>query len=309
MSQSISFNSRSTSRPKYSEVTYDSFTGLKDKTALLSDIQQKMYKKENISVGMFDMDNFKSVNELLGYKVGDEFIKAISQDISIVAKTHGVDTYRFGGDEFVVLLFENTSIEEKKQVVKEIQDRVTSNPVIQSRSKEYLENAEKLLDVYERDNNKVKELINLNLRHSIFHEIYDMSTIAREDPYITKALAQVDDSRQQAYQTILQESIETEGDLKVKKVLSSYSYDVDGKKESIDEYILGRYDKNHEIFRLKRWLRDFNRNGFSLTGGIVDFKPSFYRGKQPIDIVNNVGEVLKEQKAFAKGGIQVREMV
>ena len=43
-------------------------------------------------------------------------------------------------------------------------------------------------------------------------------------------------------------------------------------------------------------MKDFSNNGFNITGGVAIFKPSFYKGKQPIDIVNEVGEYLKESK-------------
>ena len=61
--------------------TYDSFTGLKDKNYLLTVLDKKIEESQktgkSLSIAMFDMDNFKSVNELLGYETGDDFIKAI----------------------------------------------------------------------------------------------------------------------------------------------------------------------------------------------------------------------------------------
>ena len=49
-------------------------------------------------------------------------------------------------------------------------------------------------------------------------------------------------------------------------------------------------------------------NGFSLTGGIVSFKSTFYRGKQPIDLIDKVGEFLKEGKANSKGSYYITEV-
>ena len=306
----INFSNRSISRPNYNSKgdTYDSFTGLKDKTALLTDIGRRMYRKEDISIGMFDMDNFKSVNELLGYKVGDEFIKAISDDISNAAEKHDIDAYRFGGDEFVVLLFQGTSQDEKVEIIQEILDSVHENPLVQSKTNEYEINANKLLETYEESNNKVKKLVDINARYKILNEIWDNSTIAQQDPYIVNEVVSAGSQRRDAYLQLLRESIETEQDERQKKILISYENRIDSKQEEIDEYLLGRYDKNHEIYRLHKWLRDFNRNGFSLTGGIVNFKNTSYKGKQPIDLVNEVGEFLKQGKANIKGSYYITEV-
>ena len=306
----INFNGRITSRPNYNTKgdTYDSFTGLKDKTALLTDIGRRMYIKEDISIGMFDLDNFKSVNELLGYKVGDEFIKAISEDISTVAEKHGIDSYRFGGDEFVVLLFQDTSRDEKVEIVEEILEGISENPVVQGKAEDYRQSAYRLLDTYEESNNKVKKLTDINARYNTLNEIWDNSTVAREDPYVIDEIIKVGTERRDAYSELLDESIEVEQDNKQRKILESYRNRIDSKQEDIDEYLFGRYDKNHEIYRLKKWLRDFNMNGFSLTGGIVSFKSTFYKGKQPIDLINEVGEFLKQGKANSKGSYYITEV-
>ena len=302
----LNFRGRIDTRPNYD--TYDSFTGLKDKNALLTDIGRRMYKKENISIGMFDMDNFKSVNELLGYKTGDEFIKAISESIINVADKHKIDAYRYGGDEFVVLLFKDTSQKEKEEVVNDILKTVSENPIIQGRSEDYMKSASSLLSYYEQSNEKVKSIMDVNSRYNILTDIWNNSTIAREDPYVQSMLNETYAQRHNIYFSILQESIETEKDPKIKKSLSRYQSDLDSNQGNIDEYILGRYDKNHEIYRLKRWIKDFEQNGFSLTGGIISFKPSFYKGKQPIDLIDNVGEFLKQGKSSLKGRAYTMEV-
>lgn len=306
-------SNRPIARPNYasSTDTYDYFTGLKDKTALLRDLGRRMYKKEDISIGMFDMDNFKSVNELLGYKVGDEFIKSIAESISSVAEKHKVDSYRFGGDEFVVLLFKGSPKEEKLEIMQEILESVSSNPVIQSKAGDYEVNANTLLESYEDSNSKIRELMDVNARYGIYNKIWDNATIAREDPYIINEFISVREERKATYLSILEESMETETNEKQKKILKSYMNKMKQESEDvedIDEYIFERYDKNHETSRLKRWLKDFNKNGFSLTGGIVSFKNSYYKDKQPIDLIDEVGELLKRGKSSSKGSCYLMEV-
>ena len=287
----ISFNGRVYSRIQYNNTnpTYDSFTGLKDKNTLLQDIERRMYKKEDISMGMFDMDNFKSINELLGYKVGDEFIKAISEDISTVAKKQGVDAYRFGGDEFVVILFNEMDKNEKLEIIDDIINSVAHNPIIASRSSEYMENADKKLSIYEESNDKIRNLLTLNTQRNTLYDIFSHGTIAATDPYVQRKLSDTDLSFQNLYNSLAQGCIADEKDPVAKKALK-------GEISQGIEYLINKYDRNHEIYRLKKWVKDFSNNGFNITGGVAIFKPSFYKGKQPIDIVNEVGEYLKESK-------------
>jgi diguanylate cyclase (GGDEF)-like protein len=63
----------------------------------------------SLSLLMFDLDNFKPVNDSLGHSAGDEVLRQIWQ-ASMVALRE-VDTLaRFGGDEFLIVLPETGSI-------------------------------------------------------------------------------------------------------------------------------------------------------------------------------------------------------
>lgn len=284
---SLYFKGRLDARPRYD--TYDSFTGLKDKNTLLHDLDQKMYRKEDISIGMLDMDNFKSVNELLGYKVGDEFIKAISNDIATVADKHKIDAYRFGGDEFVVLLFNGSSKEEKMQIVSDIMDSVNKNPIIQGKSEQYLQTATTRLDTYEKSNEKIRNLMSLSTKKETLSDICQNGIIARKDPYVQNKVTEVNENLDGLYNSMVQECSE-DGSSSTKQLLRSKH------SPQLTEFLIDRFDRNHEAYRLKKWIKDFKQNGFNLTGGVAVFKPSYYIDKQPIDLINEVGEHLKQSK-------------
>ena len=264
-------------QPSFKAATYDIFTGLKDKTTLLSDLQNRMSKKENISIAMFDMDNFKSVNELLGYKTGDEFIKAIGSDISTVAKEHKTDAYRFGGDEFVVLVMNDMSEDEQQELVEQVQIRIADNQVLTQKKDEYLKNAKHLLTVSEDSQQKVEEVEDVGKRYEVFQEIYKNSTIARQDPYILQSMSIISQRRNSLLRKISEET--QEGPI----------------QDRVEEY-KGRYDRSHEIHRVKKWLRDFDEKGFHISYGISTFTPEYYKDKEPIDLINEAGEVLKKNK-------------
>lgn len=55
------------------------------------------------SVVMIDLDKFKSINDLYGHKIGDEYIKAVVGRISSNLKSEDIFG-RWGGDEFVAVL-------------------------------------------------------------------------------------------------------------------------------------------------------------------------------------------------------------
>ncbi|WP_299410595.1 GGDEF domain-containing protein [uncultured Roseobacter sp.] len=80
-----------------------------------------------VTILMMDIDNFKSINDAHGHKVGDEALLTLSDVLK--ATCRAVDTIaRVGGDEFVCIL-PNSSLEDAKLVCKRIHmalaDRVT----------------------------------------------------------------------------------------------------------------------------------------------------------------------------------------
>ena len=56
----------------------------------------------SIGLVIFDVDGFKAVNDSLGHLAGDELLRELSAALTKVVERQ--DTYRYGGDEFAVLL-------------------------------------------------------------------------------------------------------------------------------------------------------------------------------------------------------------
>lgn len=73
---------------------YLNFIGLKDKA---------IRNKKDISLVLFDIDNFKKINDKYGHNIGDKVLVELSKIIkSIIRKYDSV--YRIGGEEFLILL-------------------------------------------------------------------------------------------------------------------------------------------------------------------------------------------------------------
>jgi diguanylate cyclase (GGDEF)-like protein len=56
-----------------------------------------------LSLIVLDIDHFKSVNDTLGHRVGDEVLRQVGGALVALTKAHDLAA-RYGGDEFVVLL-------------------------------------------------------------------------------------------------------------------------------------------------------------------------------------------------------------
>ena len=80
----------------------DSLTGLANRACLFDDLQVLLQNEESFSILFVDLDRFKEVNDQYGHIVGDQYLKHFAAICSKIFKNNG-KTYRFGGDEFVVL--------------------------------------------------------------------------------------------------------------------------------------------------------------------------------------------------------------
>lgn len=88
---------------------FDSLTEVYNRTALNEDmekLEQVKSEKKNIGIVQFDVNNLKVINDTLGHLAGDKLLQAAAKVIKGGFEEYG-KTYRFGGDEFVVIIEEN----------------------------------------------------------------------------------------------------------------------------------------------------------------------------------------------------------
>lgn len=93
----------------------DALTGLGNRYLLEREIKHFLLPAANerrrITVGVLDIDCFKQLNDTYGHIHGDNCIKQVAAILEQSVGVYG-NAYRFGGDEFVLLL----SVEEKTQI-------------------------------------------------------------------------------------------------------------------------------------------------------------------------------------------------
>lgn len=81
----------------------DPLTGLPNRAAMWNAIQQAFRTRQNGTVLMVDLDDFKGINDRYGHPAGDQVLTTVAQRLR--RSVHEIGTVaRFGGDEFVVLL-------------------------------------------------------------------------------------------------------------------------------------------------------------------------------------------------------------
>ena len=85
------------------EIQLDGLTGIANRKAFDAIISECVAQKQQFSLVMLDIDNFKCVNDTYGHLVGDEVIKFLAS-ILISFSREGDLCFRYGGEEFGLLL-------------------------------------------------------------------------------------------------------------------------------------------------------------------------------------------------------------
>lgn len=111
----------------------DGLTGLYNRRVLNKFMEKYRHPdaellKQTVYAAMFDIDNFKSINDKYGHLFGDAAIIAVAQTIQRIADEHGGSSYRYGGEEFVVLFIDKT-LEEVVSVVESIHKAIREREI------------------------------------------------------------------------------------------------------------------------------------------------------------------------------------
>lgn len=84
------------------------------------------------AIGFIDIDHFGLFNKKYGHSVGDVVLKGVAQAIKNTLKKKGGETYRYGGEEFVVVFFKE---QDYVQVIEELREHIQSTPIYYENNK------------------------------------------------------------------------------------------------------------------------------------------------------------------------------
>ena len=104
---------------------YDLLTGLPNRVLLADRLHQAMAQAHRggrmVAIACLDLDNFRAVNDRHGHIVGDQLLTALTERMSALLR-EGDTLARLGGDELVVVLLEQSSLEDTLVLVKQLLD-------------------------------------------------------------------------------------------------------------------------------------------------------------------------------------------
>src|SRR5574344_895573 len=99
---------------------FDQLTSLPNRQKIILDIENKKPKSSIV----FNIDDFKEINDFFGTQNADQILK----DVASRFIKYNYNTYRIDGDEFAILFFEEKSIDELKKEVNKIVKLLEEEP-------------------------------------------------------------------------------------------------------------------------------------------------------------------------------------
>jgi diguanylate cyclase (GGDEF)-like protein len=118
----------------------DALTGLHNRRyfheTLAREVARAHRYNRRLGLIVFDLDDFKDVNDRIGHLAGDAVLAELSERVRDVVRSADI-ACRVGGDEFAVILPES-SLEDGDQLYRRIQNAVAARPVGSSGNKIYL---------------------------------------------------------------------------------------------------------------------------------------------------------------------------
>lgn len=106
----------------------DNLTELFNQRHFFEDIKQEVTRARRMRYSLclivFDLDNFKCYNDTHGHLAGDEVLRSVGEITRRSIRTDVDTAYRYGGDEFVVIL-PNTETREALEVAERIRENIS----------------------------------------------------------------------------------------------------------------------------------------------------------------------------------------
>lgn len=126
---SIAFEKSEWEQKLYHNAHYDHLTGLPNRLLLNDRLQQSINLGHQsgaaFSVLFLDLDQFKAVNDSLGHAIGDKLLKTVANKLSSTLNSN-ITISRIGGDEFIILIPNQTDINQLYLDVTQVAEQLLS---------------------------------------------------------------------------------------------------------------------------------------------------------------------------------------
>ncbi len=140
---------------------YDPLTDLPNRLLGLSHLSHALSQAQRhhnlLGVLYIDLDNFKNVNESLGYPVGDELLVTLTNQMTTHMRDENM-LARLGGDEFMLVLENIHSPEDAAMVARSLLE-LLSHPFVLSGNQEIFIGASIGISIFPNDGNSADQLI------------------------------------------------------------------------------------------------------------------------------------------------------
>lgn len=149
---------------------YDVLTGLANRYKMNTIFEHLLDNENNssteFSIGILDIDNFKKVNDTYGHNIGDIILKNVA-NVLLEVEEDNIYTCRWGGEEFLLLVIGDNSLETAKGLLELIRINVSNK-------------------ITECDGNKISVTISSGVTLHLNGEKL-VSTVGRADSYLYTA--------------------------------------------------------------------------------------------------------------------------
>jgi diguanylate cyclase (GGDEF)-like protein len=111
------------------EARYDALTGLVNRRSVEASFRIFQEARRQFVLALFDIDDFKKINDNYGHLAGDSALKAIATTLQSSVRSHDV-VGRFGGDEFIVMMVDVPLALAERRMLTVLQSLRNAPPVV-----------------------------------------------------------------------------------------------------------------------------------------------------------------------------------
>jgi diguanylate cyclase (GGDEF)-like protein len=112
------------------QASHDSLTGLANRVLFAARLKQAIAQQRPFAVCVLDLDRFKLINDSLGHGAGDALLKLVARRLQSATR-EGDIVARAGGDEFLLLLHETSSLNDIERLIERCTSSLTDTYLVQ----------------------------------------------------------------------------------------------------------------------------------------------------------------------------------